>query len=106
MAKRGIAVPRSVQRANELVRKLQQPATPATVAPPVVLPPGLPDMLKLKVKLQQELQLLTKKPVIVSVDLIKNEWVFCVRGIKPPMAFYSGHKVLFFRAHAVGLENS
>ena len=71
---------------------------PATAS----VPPGLFEMLQLKTVLQTELRTAVEKPIVVSVDLKDNEWVFVVRGYKPPFNTWNGHNVYHMVSSSVG----
>jgi len=64
---------------------------------PVPIPEGLKEILASKSKLQLELRRLIKKAVMVSIDTLEGEWVYVVRGAKPPFSYWNGHKILFYR---------
>jgi len=82
-----------------------QAATEIPEVARAVLPPGLDLMLKHKVSLQAQLQKHSKTPVIVSVDLFQENWVFVVRGWQQSwklLTEWIGHEVLYKRAHSIG----
>ena len=59
---------------------------------------GLRTMLVEKVGLEKHLQQYQKKPVVVSVDRKPGgEWVYVVRGIRPPISFWGDHEIWFVR---------
>lgn len=68
------------------------------IPPERVLPDGIAQVLEYKSRLQEELRLQIKKPVMVSIDILEGEWVYVVRGFKPPFSYWNGHKVLFYRS--------
>ena len=56
--------------------------------PKATLPPGIHNVLTGKGDLERWLQTLQKHPVVVSIDLIEQEWVYTVRGIQCPLDYW------------------
>ena len=66
---------------------------------------GLRQMLLDKEILQAKLQAMQKLPVIVSVDLIEDKWVYVVRGMRPPMSYWGEHEIWFPRGGSGAISN-
>lgn len=79
--------------AEQVVRAIAE--RPARKKP--TLPEGIGHVLKEKGNLEAYLQGFQKHPVVVSIDLIGEEWVFTVRGIQPPIEFWEGTRLFCVR---------
>lgn len=71
------------------------------------LPEGLYEMLQLKSVLQKDLRIVVEKPVVVSVDLNKdnNEWFFVVRGCAPVLDRWNGRDVVYIPSSSIGIQD-
>mgnify|MGYP003646302770 FL=1 len=53
------------------------------------MPPGFREALEEKGRLEKWLQTLQKRPVVVSIDLLDNKWIYTVRGIQCPLEYWN-----------------
>lgn len=73
------------------------------------LPPGLPgegagellSLLEEKTRLQQHLQSMQDRPVQVSIDALGQQWIFVVRGMKPPIAWWADYPIFWVDSRPV-----
>jgi hypothetical protein len=94
-------------------KRLEATRVPVEASQTVVkTTPGLPgrgaaelrELLVAKTALQAELQGLQRKPVLVSVDVLKDRWIFVVRGCKPPWAWWGEYPIFWINSGQVWSE--
>jgi len=71
----------------EFIRLKEEVVKPMPKKPK--MPDGFREVLMEKGQLEGWLQTLQKHPVVVSIDLIDNEWVYTVRGINCPLGHWN-----------------
>lgn len=61
------------------------------------VPPGIDKALQAMATLTRELRERQSGPVTVNIEVLEDEWVLLVRGIRPDFHWWDGYKVFWLR---------